>query len=243
MRTQDAVPDEVEVIPEGARRKSQSGQGSEDTSATPGGTNTQAHPDIPTTVVSKVDGEPSLGEVPGTAAYAKRQQDAGPDVVVETGDVPGMTDLTFISASSEPLTDSESPTASSHRSSSRTTHQQGWTSSGFPAIADDGGFGPIHYEETVDEQGPDEDEFGDDFDDFEEGQGNEEFGAFDEGAQRSSADSIQIKNDVRTAQQPPSRVPSFVSSYYRSNTFWMRRKRLPATTLNQGLMVVGIGNT
>ena len=44
---------------------------------------------IPTTIVTKVDGEPSHGEVPHTDAYNKRTMDAEPDVVEEKGDVPG----------------------------------------------------------------------------------------------------------------------------------------------------------
>ena len=44
---------------------------------------------VPTTIVTKVDGEPSCGEVPHTDAYNKRTMDAEPDVVEEKGDVPG----------------------------------------------------------------------------------------------------------------------------------------------------------
>ncbi|KAL9132236.1 MAG: hypothetical protein Q9217_000040 [Psora testacea] len=75
LRTQDAVPDEVEVIPEG------SSSGSHTTSRanrsdTPGGS------PIPTTVVDKVDPlSPSHGDVPGTAAHLKRSADAVPDVI------------------------------------------------------------------------------------------------------------------------------------------------------------------
>lgn len=40
-------------------------------------------------MVTKVDGEPSYGEVPHTDAHKKRTMDAEPDVVEEKGDVPG----------------------------------------------------------------------------------------------------------------------------------------------------------
>lgn len=60
-RTQDAEPDELEVIPEGS------------------GTDA-----IPKTVVEKVEPDkPSHGEVPGTEAYEKRKADAEPDQIVE----------------------------------------------------------------------------------------------------------------------------------------------------------------
>ncbi|KAH7170626.1 hypothetical protein EDB81DRAFT_776195 [Dactylonectria macrodidyma] len=38
-------------------------------------------PSIPTTRVEKIDDEPAYGEVPGTEAYAKREQDAIPDEI------------------------------------------------------------------------------------------------------------------------------------------------------------------
>lgn len=44
---------------------------------------------VPKTVVTKVDGEPSHGEVPGTEAHEIRKADAEPDVVEEKGDLPG----------------------------------------------------------------------------------------------------------------------------------------------------------
>lgn len=44
---------------------------------------------IPTTIVTKANGEPSHGEVPHTDAYNKRTMDVEPDVVEEKGDVLG----------------------------------------------------------------------------------------------------------------------------------------------------------
>jgi hypothetical protein len=77
-RRQDAVPDEVEIVPEGKLSKRSSTQFLEPTAA-PGGTV------IPRTVVEKVDpSSPSHGDVPGTAAYQKRLADAPPDVVLKS---------------------------------------------------------------------------------------------------------------------------------------------------------------
>lgn len=81
-RAQDAVPDEVEIVPDGTRSRSASRLNAEDRPLTPGGT------PIPKTIVEKVDPDtPSHGEVPGTDAYNKRLQDAVPDVVRAVPDV------------------------------------------------------------------------------------------------------------------------------------------------------------
>lgn len=75
MRTQDAVPDELEIIPDGTRSRQSSsrerGTSSDRTS-------------IPKTVVEKVDPiSPSHGDVPGTAAHSMRKADAVPDAVLQ----------------------------------------------------------------------------------------------------------------------------------------------------------------
>lgn len=74
-RQQDAVPDEVEVLPEGQHSRR--------------GSRVELEPDVvpsgntvPRTLVEKVDPEaPSYGEVPGTEAYERRKADAAPDLV------------------------------------------------------------------------------------------------------------------------------------------------------------------
>lgn len=77
-RTQDAVPDEVEIVPEGMRSRSASRVSVSDRPITPGGT------PIPKTVVEKIDpDEPSYGDVPGTEAHQQRLADAEPDVVIK----------------------------------------------------------------------------------------------------------------------------------------------------------------
>jgi len=73
-RVQDAVPDEVEIVPEG-RLSKRASQILEPT-LSPGGTI------IPRTVVEKIDpASASHGDVPGTTAYEQRQADAAPDLV------------------------------------------------------------------------------------------------------------------------------------------------------------------
>ena len=79
MRTQDAVPDEIEVVPDGQRSRSASRLSESDRPFTPGGTM------IPKTIVEKVEPDkPSYGEVPGTAAYEKRRADADPDEILRS---------------------------------------------------------------------------------------------------------------------------------------------------------------
>lgn len=75
-RGKDSVPDEVEVIPEGSRSRSQSVAESRNHSQDSGESS------VPRTVVERVEPErPSHGDVPGTFAYDQRRADAVPDVV------------------------------------------------------------------------------------------------------------------------------------------------------------------
>ncbi|KAL1998121.1 hypothetical protein VTN02DRAFT_6821 [Thermoascus thermophilus] len=79
-REQDAVPDEIEVIPDGAPSRRASSAGLEPPS-TPGGT------PVPRTLVEKVDpSAASYGEVPGTEAYEKRKADATPDCILKVSE-------------------------------------------------------------------------------------------------------------------------------------------------------------
>ena len=144
IREQDAVPDEIEIVPDGQKSRSNSSAGSSQRSPrhslgspvpktvvdkidplspshgdVPGTAafsirqadavpdeirgieephevsdvaydqGSQANSNIPTTVITKVDSEPSHGEVPGTAAYDIRTQDAQPDVTEKKRDVRG----------------------------------------------------------------------------------------------------------------------------------------------------------
>lgn len=81
-RTQDAVPDEVEIVPDGTRSRSTSRVSASDRPLTPGGS------PVPRTVVEKVDDEPSYGDVPGTHAFEVRAADAVPDVVLKAPQPP-----------------------------------------------------------------------------------------------------------------------------------------------------------
>lgn len=80
MRAQDAVPDELEIVPDG-EGKPPPQSSDQDKTATPEGI------PIPKTVVQKVDPtSPSHGEVPGTTAHSIRQADAVPDVIMRASD-------------------------------------------------------------------------------------------------------------------------------------------------------------
>jgi hypothetical protein len=78
LRTQDAVPDEVEVI---TRSRSASRADLMDRPAS------TPSPKVPLIIATKIDpDEPAYGDVPGTAAYEKRRADAVPDMVVKSPD-------------------------------------------------------------------------------------------------------------------------------------------------------------
>lgn len=82
-RTQDAVPDEVEIVPDGQRSRSTSRVSVNDRPLTPGGSM------VPKTVVEKIDPEqPSHGDVPGTHAHQLRLADAEPDVIIKAPEPP-----------------------------------------------------------------------------------------------------------------------------------------------------------
>lgn len=82
MRSQDAVPDELEIIPDGEKSRPYSRASENDRNTTPRGS------PIPKTVVQKLDPtSPSYGEVPGTTAYSIRAADAAPDVITKISDL------------------------------------------------------------------------------------------------------------------------------------------------------------
>ena len=82
-RKTDAVPDQLEVVPEGSRSRSSS---IDQASSSSGLSSRRAS--VPKMVVEKVDpGSPSHGEVPGTEAYAMRQADAKPDEVLQASEI------------------------------------------------------------------------------------------------------------------------------------------------------------
>ncbi|KAL8797017.1 MAG: hypothetical protein Q9195_000788 [Heterodermia aff. obscurata] len=247
MRIQDAVPDELEIVPEGKGSRRNSAQLEPDRTATPGGTpiprtvvekvdpESPSHGDVPGTpahairkadavpdaiksatgpatapgggqqsasstetpvprmVVTRIDSKPAHGEIPGTEAYEIRKGDAEPDVLERKADVPGL------------------PTSSLSRSTSLAFGERRPSLEGTSPIAADGGFGPMSYDEdedgsekdmnqveveqtnTHEEESEFDEGFGDDFDDFEAGAGDDDFGDFDEGFQQASELQVEPK--------------------------------------------------
>ncbi|QIW97962.1 hypothetical protein AMS68_003480 [Peltaster fructicola] len=85
-RTADAVPDELEIVPDGQRSRSGTrSRAMSNISSTEAPT--AGGPPIPKTVVERVDDKPAHGEVEGTAAHEKRLADAEPDEVKQVDDV------------------------------------------------------------------------------------------------------------------------------------------------------------
>ena len=76
-RQADAVPDVILQAPEHGKTSVVENQGGNISPDVP----------IPTTVVTRVDSNPSHGEIPGTDAFDMRKGDAKPDVVEKKGDI------------------------------------------------------------------------------------------------------------------------------------------------------------
>lgn len=81
MRRQDAVPDEIEVVPEGARSRSGTRSRAMSTLSSSSRSHTPGDSSVPKTVVERVDDKPAHGEVDGTLAKEMRSADAEPDEV------------------------------------------------------------------------------------------------------------------------------------------------------------------
>ena len=79
MRRADAVPDVIRPTSEHEESSADRGDHQGISPKIP----------IPKTVITKVDSNPSHGEVPGTEAFDIRQGDARPDAVEKKGDVTG----------------------------------------------------------------------------------------------------------------------------------------------------------
>ncbi|KAH6643120.1 hypothetical protein C7974DRAFT_386825 [Boeremia exigua] len=190
MRTQDAVPDEVEIVPDGQRSRSTSRVSASDRPLTPGGT------PVPKTVVERIDpDQPAHGEVPGTLAHQQRLADAAPDIIVK--------------APEPPQRDSPgSPTASIDRSPISDT-----AADHAPTEPDDSPEDTQHSADA-DADADEDDGFGD-FDEFEEGgqDGDDDFGDFDDGFQQgeeqaeTTFDSPQNQTPVPAPPQPPPGPP------------------------------------
>ncbi|RAL11257.1 uncharacterized protein BO97DRAFT_406215 [Aspergillus homomorphus CBS 101889] len=236
IRTQDAVPDQVEVIPDGSRSRSTSMSGQQQRPMTPSSP-------IPRTVVEKVDlDQPSHGDIPGTPAYELRKADAVPDVVVKASE----SDAAPIPESVSVPTDTAAPETLLSRVNSHTNDEE----SSPQVSADDVEARPHAHRAKPSDPQPDQTEmvaaeppdspashrshtrrkspvtdedFGeeempgggaDDFDDFTEGQDDmgdfddADFGDFDDGFQEPSA-AVPVDTEVSQPPTPPS-VPTLL---------------------------------
>ena len=81
MRMQDAVPDELEIVPEGQRSRSGTRSRAASNLSTSSRPDTPGGSPVPKTVVERVDDKPAYGEVEGTLAHEMRSADAAPDEV------------------------------------------------------------------------------------------------------------------------------------------------------------------
>ncbi|KAJ5212265.1 uncharacterized protein N7498_003911 [Penicillium cinerascens] len=226
MRGQDAVPDEIEVLPESAedaQTKDTSSAGSQDRPLTPGDSS------IPRTVVEKVNPEsPSHGEVPGTGAYEKRQADAVPDLVRTAGDLDDAQPPSFVDDGSPEtnIPDQEIPETKVSQIETMPTeeelppHPKAHQSSPSDAMPDtletvpDVSTPEESLSQDTAEEDDDDQEAGDEFDEFVEEQddmGDDDFGDFDDGFQEPGDDLAEEASmgDSMTPQQPlaPPSVP------------------------------------
>ncbi|KAJ5960110.1 uncharacterized protein N7479_007260 [Penicillium vulpinum] len=218
-REQDAVPDEIEVIPEGSDGQTRSPAGSVDQTSSP-----EDLP-IPRTVVEKVDpGVPSHGEVPGTLAHEQRLADAVPDVVTKAPDSEGSpTPPAFDSTAPElDVSTTDIPETRLERvdtipAEEVSTHPQAHTSSTSDTLPDTVETVPdvsicdtdlenkdLSLEHDMnDDHRYEKQEAGDDFDEFVEEQedmGDDDFGDFDDGFQEPSAEEA-LTDETATSQQ------------------------------------------
>ncbi|KAI5359369.1 hypothetical protein Slin14017_G102710 [Septoria linicola] len=176
LRTQDAVPDEIEIVPEGRRSRSAtlqiSGTRSRGNSAastsstgsrpmTPGGT------PIPRLVVERVDNKPAHGEVEGTPAYEKRLADASPDEVRKASAAARSGENGQDQVEQDP-----EDRQAWFRSMWEGKHEDDTPTQETPQTTQN---------DIPDDDAEDDDAgFGDDFDDFAEGGEDDDFGDFDE---------------------------------------------------------------
>ncbi|THW70068.1 hypothetical protein D6D19_08049 [Aureobasidium pullulans] len=208
IRSQDAVPDEIEIVPDGTRSRSTSHVSESDRPVTPGGT------PVPHLVVEKVDpSAPSHGDVPGTDAYDMRSADAQPDEVKQapaSHSAPLEQPSVLITSESQISQESQetSPSELPLQPKTDITIEQ-------PVEENEDDFDDFSEQQTKNTDQPDNDEdgFGDDFDDFEEGGANQaegddddDFGDFDDGFQQ--ADATPVVAALQPVQQPLAHLPN-----------------------------------
>ncbi|KAL8781685.1 MAG: hypothetical protein Q9213_005902 [Squamulea squamosa] len=180
-RQADAVPD---VILESPTAKSSFPDGVLDST-------THAEIPVPKTVVTKVDEEPSHGEVPGTEAYDMRTGDAEPDVVETKGDPPGL------------------PTSSSNRSSLPSPKPRPSAIRRNSPIAADGGFGPMPGNDDESSDTASDDGRPEESNKFEAEDDDDDFGDFDDGFEQSTTAPEPVRPELPSISKFPFPVLSF----------------------------------
>ena len=107
------------------------------------------------------------------------------------------------------MTEPGLPTSSLNRSTLSMTRQRPPSVIGASPIAADGGFGPMNNEDSEDDEI--EEGSGDDFDDFEAGAVDEDFGDFGEGFQESLSPQMHKSEPTSSDQAHVSSISPFVS--------------------------------
>ncbi|OOF96024.1 hypothetical protein ASPCADRAFT_207369 [Aspergillus carbonarius ITEM 5010] len=212
VREQDAVPDQIEIIPDGSRSRSASAASQRP--VTPSSS-------IPRTVVEKVDlDEPSHGDVPGTPAYEKRKADAVPDVVRKASDSddsspsPGSVEAsaadtpvpeTLLSRVNSNEDDTEDAGPLAHRP--KPSDSEPDQTETVPETPDSPTSHRSHARRESSVTGAADDTAGaDDFDDFAEEQEDDDFGDFDDfddGFQEPMTEAVEAEPAEFQPSQPP----------------------------------------
>lgn len=226
-REQDAVPDEIEVVPEGTHSRDRSSAGLQDRPLTPGGS------PIPRTMVEKIDlDSPSYGEVPGTEAFEKRQADAVPDFVKKADDLddaqplpPANHDSPQTNSSDQSIPETKlsrvkTPPTEAELLSRPRAHHRSSPSDAEPDTVETVSDAPkpeMSLPQVDTERRNEDFGAGDDFDEFVEEQdqmGEDDFGDFDDGFQEPSGETAEgtLTGDGVMPQQPPAPL-SVVSTF------------------------------
>lgn len=222
-REQDAVPDEIEVVPDGEHSRVVSLAGSQDQPFT-----RDASP-IPRTVVAKTDlDSPSHGEVPGTEAFEKRQADAVPDVVKKADDGDNAQPPSTLDHASPSATSSDQPIPETKISrvetmpteeelTSRPKTHQSSPSDATPDIVEtvpDASIPEAALPQNAVKEDNEDQGAGDDFDEFVEeadGMGDDDFGDFDDGFQEPDEELAEgAPTGGSATPQQPQAPPSVV---------------------------------
>ncbi|PTB65305.1 hypothetical protein BBK36DRAFT_1135728 [Trichoderma citrinoviride] len=160
---------------------------------------------VPKTRVERVDTEPSYGEVPGTGAYQKREQDAEPDeIAVIAGDAPESSPSAPPEPGTVPITVVEESTGEypgQHSSEEQEKHKADATPD---IILSPNGEIRNGNEDAIDD-------FGDDFDDFEEGGHDDDFDDFEDGFQH--AQPTEATTSVPPPIQPQLSLPFSIPDF------------------------------